>query len=59
MRGKDSSSGDMLRHTNDIQTWLSSDSVAVHLLVAKQETNAKSFTMVSSTAQAYSMNSLS
>lgn len=43
MRGKDSSSGDMLRHTNDIQTWLSSDGEAVCLLVAKQETNAKQY----------------
>lgn len=51
MRGKDSSSGDMLRHTNDMQTWLSFDSVAVRLLIAKQETNAKSFTPVRNTAQ--------
>lgn len=55
MRGKDSSSGDMLRHTNDIQRWFSSDGVDVRLLV----TNVKSFMPVSSTAQTYSIYSLS
>lgn len=59
MRGKDSSSGDMVRHTNDIQRMLSSDGVAVRLLVTKQETYAKSFTPVRRTAQIYSINSLS
>lgn len=59
MRGKDSSSGDMLRHTNDIQRRFSSDGIAVRLLVTKQETKAKSFTPVSSTTQAYGIDSLS